>query len=345
MSVRAHVVWHHAPSIMALLSAGALSVAAQGPAGPGQVRAIEIVMFVVADLDRSVYFYRVVLGMEMPRQATKFFTIDGPNSDFLNTSGSFRYASLRAPGSPLRLDLIEYKDTERKPVRIPRFQDAGAASLVLFVRDIDSVNARLKAANARTITNGQVVQGGTAEGRARVIFAQDPDGFFVGLSQRTPTPENNAPADSNIIADELEFTVADVDQTLRIYQDVLGFTFPPSTFRTNPVINQGSNTPGAQVRRTQARIPGRSGSPLTGNLVFLQYKDVDHDVPPRSRIPDPGTAILSIVVPDLGATPNALKAAGLELVSRKPLTITNNNSSYLIFRDPNNIFVEVAQHN
>jgi catechol 2,3-dioxygenase-like lactoylglutathione lyase family enzyme len=328
---------------LVLLPFSSLPAIAQTQAPQGRALGIEVLMFIVADLDRSVHFYHDVLGMEMFRPPTEWAATQGI-LDLTNTTGSFRYASLRAPNSPLHLDLIEYKDTQRKPVRIPRFQDPGAASLILFVRDIDNVNAKLTQAHARTITNGQVLQN-TTPNSAKVIFAQDPDGFFVGLSQREPTPENNAPANSNIIADEMIFTVADVDQALRIYQDALGFKFPQSSFVTNQRINEGGNTPGAQVRRTQARIPDRTGSPLTGNLVFIQYKDVDRDASaPRSGIQEPGTTILSFPVPELEPMADALKAAGLELISRKGPSVSNTRSRDLIFRDPNTIYVEIVQH-
>jgi hypothetical protein len=76
------------------------------------------------------------------------------------------------------------------------------------VRDIDKAIAKLEVANARIISaGGQTVTLNFPDTTARVIFAQDPDGFFIGISQRTPVPENSAPATSNIIADELELAV------------------------------------------------------------------------------------------------------------------------------------------
>jgi catechol 2,3-dioxygenase-like lactoylglutathione lyase family enzyme len=334
-----------AAAILVLLSGMCFPLSAQAPVGPGRAGSIEDAIFIVADLDRSVHFYRDVLGMPMVSPPNQFGTAQFI-LDLTDTSGAFRFASFRVPGSPLKLDLIEYKDTVRKPVRIPRFQDPGAISLILWVRDIDSVITRLKEANARTITNGKIVQGGAPENGAKVIFAQDPDGFFVGLSQRAPVPKNNAPPGSYYIADELEFTCADVDQMLSIYEDVLGFKFPSSSFQSMPNINEGVGTPGAQVRRTQAPIPDRLAiSPVTGNLVFIQFKDVDRQPEaPRSSMQDPGTAILRIGVPDLDAMSQALKNAGLKMSSRKGPVVLPANIRVVIYRDPNNVFIELAQH-
>ena len=81
------------------------------------------------------------------------------------------------------VELIEYKDIDRKPVQ-PRFQDPGAANLVLTVRDVDAIVARMKKAGGRIITLGGVPT--VVAGGGKVIFLQDPDGFFIELSQRAP---------------------------------------------------------------------------------------------------------------------------------------------------------------
>jgi hypothetical protein len=41
-----------------------------------------------------------------------------------------RFVAMRVPGSTMGIEIIEYKDIDRKPAQ-PRFQDPGSASLIL----------------------------------------------------------------------------------------------------------------------------------------------------------------------------------------------------------------------
>ena len=300
-------------------------------------------LFIVGNLDTSFAFYHDALGMEVVMQPTTY----SPNAMLMGLfnappGAQSRWTTVRPPGSPLKIDLIEYKDVDRKPAR-PRFQDPGAVSLNLFVRDIDSLIARLRETNARILsTGGQAVHVGNPENGSREIVVQDPDGFFIGITQRAPLPENTAPATSNVIGEDLEFVVADIDQAIRIYQDVLGFKYPPSKFTLSVPINDGRGTPGAQSRTTQARVPGRTGNPLFSNLVFTEYKDIDRK-PVHTRVQDPGTATLSMNVTDLDATVKALQAAGVEVISKDGAPV-GKASRYLVLRDPNNIYLELYQN-
>ena len=107
---------------------------AQAPAQPaaaGVVVGVGNFGHIVADLDKSLGFYRDVLGL------TVTGTIPyGPNeavAKFGHTEGGqSRVAVLRVPGLAMGVELIEYKDIERK-AQPPRFDDPGAANLALRV--------------------------------------------------------------------------------------------------------------------------------------------------------------------------------------------------------------------
>ena len=142
---------------------------------------------IVASLDRSLAFYRDGLGLEVTGPAA-VFRPDEVIMKLANVPGAqTRYTWLKIPGSPMAVELIEYKDIDRKPV-LPRFQDPGATTLSVRVRELDGTIARLKTLGGRVIT----VAGVPAEigGRSRIVFMQDPDGFVIELSQALapPTP-------------------------------------------------------------------------------------------------------------------------------------------------------------
>ncbi len=86
------------------------------------------------------------------------------------------------------VELIDYKDIDRKAVH-PHFQDPGAASLILTVRDMDAMMAKLKAAHAHINSKGgepATIKGANGS-VGHVVFVQDPDGFFIEISQRDPS--------------------------------------------------------------------------------------------------------------------------------------------------------------
>src|SRR5262245_5324556 len=77
---------------------------------------------IVTSLEKSVEFYRDVIGLPVVTQPQPF----SPNPAIMNmgnTPGAqSRIAVLKAPGSAIGVELIEYKDIDRKPAN-PRFQD------------------------------------------------------------------------------------------------------------------------------------------------------------------------------------------------------------------------------
>jgi catechol 2,3-dioxygenase-like lactoylglutathione lyase family enzyme len=311
----------------------------QSAAAPGYVVGVGGFSHIVANVERSVEFYRDVLGLEMPNPPRPFDSTPWI-SDMGNTPGAqSRPAILHIPGSKLGVELIDYKDIDRKPAHL-NFQDPGAASLILTVRDMDPIMAKLKAAHAHINSKGgePATIVGPNGSRGRVVFVQDPDGFFVEISQRDPAPATSAPASSNIIGGAFEIIVADMDQTLHIYRDVLGFqTLAPTAWDGTKLMMDTAGTPGAQFRRSSATIPGTSVM-----MAFMEFKDI-HREPLRTRIQDPGTAILQVGVRDIDATVKALKAAGVTVISKNGEPVMNGTARFCMMRDPNNLYLELFQ--
>jgi catechol 2,3-dioxygenase-like lactoylglutathione lyase family enzyme len=312
---------------------------AQTPAPSGDVVGVGGFSHIVSSVETSVAFYRDVLGLEMPNPPRAFDSTPWI-IDMGNTPGAqSRPAILHIPGSALGVELIDYKDIERKPVH-PHFQDPGAASLILTVRDIDVLMAKLKAAHAHINSKGgepATIPGANGSG-GRVVFVQDPDGFFIEISQRDPVPATTAPDSSNIIGGAFEIIVADLNQTLHIYRDVLGFqTLAPTAFDGSKLLMDTAGTPGAQFRRSSATIPGTSVM-----MAFMEFKDIDR-TPLHTHVQDPGTAILQVGVRDIDATVKALKAAGVEVISKNGEPVLNGTSRFCMLRDPNNLFLELFQ--
>ncbi len=324
---------------VALFQFGAVQACAQAPAAPGDVVGVGGFSHIVENVERSVAFYRDVLGLEMPNPPRDFASVPWI-IDMGNTPGAqSRPALLHIPGSALGVELIDYKDIGRSPAH-PRFQDPGAANLILTIRDMAAMMAKLKAANAHILSKGgepaalRRSRGGTGH----VVFVQDPDGFIVEISQGDPAPNAIVPASSNVVGGAFEIVVADLDQTLRIYRDVLGFrTSPPTEWNGNSLMMDTAGTPGAQFRQSRATIPNTAVT-----MAFIEFKDIERQ-PLRTHVQDPGTAILQVAVSDIDATVKALKAAGVEVVSKNGEPVMNGTAKFCMMRDPNNLFLELFQ--
>jgi len=291
---------------------------------------------IVADLDRSLEFYRDALGLEV--------TVNQPFSPspaimaLGNTPGAqSRYVALKVPGSDLGIELIEYTDIDRRPQR-PKFVDPGAANMALRVRDIDTIYGKLQKLGTTILTKGgkpvSIANGGGA-----YLFVQDPDGFVVELSQGTPPANSTVPATSNVFGGAFETTVADSATSVKFYTELLGLTMPlGAAFNDNQLMADTAGAPGASFRQSGATIPGTSA-----RLTLIEFKNVAR-TPLKGRTQDPGTAILQLTVRDVTALTEKLKAAGVPVVTTGGVPVDlGNNLKIAIVKSPDNLLLELVQ--
>jgi catechol 2,3-dioxygenase-like lactoylglutathione lyase family enzyme len=306
------------------------AVTAQTKAPAGDITGVGNFSHIVANLDKSLEFYRDVLGLELVGPVRPF-DANPAIVKLINVPGAqSRYVQLRVPGSEMGVEIIDYKDIDRKPGR-PRFQDPGAANLILRLRDLDSVAAKVKS-DARILTAG----GGPSLVRgSRVMFIQDADGFVCELTGPETAAAGTGP---NITGGGFEVSVSDVDKIPSYYR-ALGFdTIPPNAFNGDKVMTDTAGTPGAQFRQTRAVIPGTSAF-----IGFIEFKDIDRK-PLQTRVQDPGTAILQLYARDLNSLLPKLKGAGFVVVSAggEPVEF-GPNAHIVVVRDPNNLFLELIE--
>jgi catechol 2,3-dioxygenase-like lactoylglutathione lyase family enzyme len=315
--------------ICAVLGGAHIEVA-QAPVTPVIVGAGNF-SHIVENLDKSLAFYRDALGMEADG-AIRPFQGDPAIMKLGNTVGAqSRYIPLKISGTGFGVELIEYKDIDRKPAQ-PRFQDPGAANLIARVRDLDATLLRLKAAGGRVISAGGVPV--TIGNGLKVVFVQDPDGFVVELNQAT-----GGTTAGNVFSTGFEVAVDNTEKTVAFYRDLLGFNLSATAaFNPDKVMNETAGAPGAQFRQSRAMIPGTMLS-----MTFIEFKDINRK-PLRTRVQDPGTAILQLNVRDLDGLLKTLKAAGYPAISPDGQAVTiGAGARFAIVRDPNNLYLELIQ--
>jgi catechol 2,3-dioxygenase-like lactoylglutathione lyase family enzyme len=130
---------------------------------------------VVSDLDRSLAFYRDLLGLEIVRQMDE----RGPFLDaILGMNGAkVRTVKLAAPGDSVQIELLAFTEPAPQIGGAPNLTRVGPTHVAFTVDDLDGLHQRLAAAGTRFTTKPQT----SPDGRAKVTFCHDPDGTALEL--------------------------------------------------------------------------------------------------------------------------------------------------------------------
>jgi lactoylglutathione lyase len=131
----------------------------------------------VANLERSLAFYRDVLGLELvfawnPQAPYVGELVGYPDVDL-------HAAILRPPDSDVFLELLEYRNVERHPVDT-RTANPGTAHVAFFVEGLDDLYERLVAAGVGAVSAPVTPTIGPNKG-GRAVYMIDPDGIRVEL--------------------------------------------------------------------------------------------------------------------------------------------------------------------
>jgi catechol 2,3-dioxygenase-like lactoylglutathione lyase family enzyme len=291
---------------------------------------------IVASLDKSLAFYVGLLGLKSdpPRTASAKDTPPPPILKLEGTpDGSMRWSHVTFPGTQWWAEPLEFGDVDRKPVQ-PRLQDPGAVTLIFYVRDIDSVLARLKRAGTPVVTpGGSPLLLNPGVDKSRAVIVKDPDDHFVQLVQPDPIP-TAAPA-TDVIDGRVRITIGDTDKTMHLYRDLLGFQPTVGAFTRDKAFAALTGLETAQIRVTSARIPGEPRLMLE----FIEFKGVDRK-PLNTRIYDPGATRLMFMVRNMDSAVDKFKSVGGTVVSADGTPVNlGPGGPYLIVRDLNNFFV------
>jgi len=293
---------------------------------------------IVADLDKSLGFYRDVLGLTV--SGTIPFAPNEAVAKFGHTEGGqSRVAVLKVPGIAMGVELIEYKDIARTPQN-PRFYDPGAANFAMRVKNLDALFPKIAAYPGVKVLSagGKPATITTPNGTLHAVFVQDPDGFVVELADAANAP-SDAAAGSVIAGSAFEATVRDSEQSVKFYNELLGFDIKLGTaFNDNAQMAATAGAPGASFRQSRAPIPG-----TTIPFTLIEFKNIERKEL-SGRTQDPGTTVLQLIVRDVAALTAKLKAAGVPIVTTggEPVQVAPG-LKIAIVKDPNNMLLELVE--
>ena len=130
----------------------------------------------VADLERSLGFYRDILGFEVVFQWN-------PQAEYIRTitgypGADIHAAILRMPGDTgVFLEILEYRNVEKTPVDT-RTANPGTAHLAFFTDDCEALYAELVAKGVASVSPPVTPTMGPNTG-GRAVYMIDPDGIRV----------------------------------------------------------------------------------------------------------------------------------------------------------------------
>jgi glyoxylase I family protein len=133
----------------------------------------------VSNLERSLAFWRDVLGFELSHTAHQTGELA---QEITGVAGAeIKLVVLRAPGGH-KIELLEYlAPADRKRADI-RPCDVGSVHVAFLVRDLDAVLERIAASDWKAAGKPQRLQSGPNAGK-RVVYVRDPDGTTIELMQ------------------------------------------------------------------------------------------------------------------------------------------------------------------
>lgn len=146
----------------------------------------------VSDLDRSLVFYRDLLGLELiwrrVYEEPEIREIVG-----VPDATSFDIAMLRVPGSDVQVELLEYRGCERRSGATEPCNH-GSGHFCLFVRKIDALHTDLRERGVAFRSSGPVEMSAGANKGGKSLYALDPDGYVVELHEPPPHLQSAAGA-------------------------------------------------------------------------------------------------------------------------------------------------------
>jgi catechol 2,3-dioxygenase-like lactoylglutathione lyase family enzyme len=342
-----------------LLTTAILSAQGQVPNPTNKTGVIGLmhVIHSTNDVEKTLAFYQSVLALN---GRVNGFDPKGPRILTNSPTASLRVAMTQLRGA-FNFELTQFGDLERQTNKQPDIQDPGAPMMKVLVRDLDTVVANAKKANAPIVTKGGVpVETPTPIGKAKAIIMRDPDGYFVEAIQATPAiiaatdalpvPAGRGrgdataapaapPPPSQVVGAIVGLTVRDMDETLKYWNGVLAMEMPAATKweKDQAVLDLMGLPKGAEYRVSSGVISGS-----TAKIEFTEVKGVSRK-PFDLRVTDAMACGMAIRVGHIKDLLAKIKASGGRVLSRNEELVEWSDTIRNVFvKDPNGFNLELV---
>ncbi len=311
------------------------------------VQRVAMIGFTVADIDRSVNFYSDVLAFG---KVADFRISREPYDRLQGVFGSHVRIVHMSLGDQI-IELTQYvAPSDGRPIPVPsRGNDLWFQHMAIVVSDMDQAYETLQRHQVRQISpEPQTIPASNVPAAGiKAIKFRDPDDHNLELLWFPPDKGaarwHQASSWLFLGIDHTAITIADTAASLAFYRDQLGMKVAGGSLNIGPTQEYLDNVFGARVRVT-AMVPAEAPP----HLEFLQY-----ETPPGGRPMPTDTQAndlwhwqTTLLVDDVQAAADALRAAGVRLVSSDIVTISETPLGFsraMMVRDPDGHAMRLVQ--
>jgi catechol 2,3-dioxygenase-like lactoylglutathione lyase family enzyme len=264
----------------------------------GAARGVDAVGMTVSDLNRSVAFFRDVLGFERVEE----FEDQGRETELL--TGVFgartRTARMRLGGD--LVELTEFLAPRGRPYPVDtRANDQWFQHVAIIVSDMDAAYRRLQAHGVAHASAGpqRLPDWNLNAGGIQAFYFRDPDGHYLEVLQFPPgkgDPKWHATGRLFLGIDHTAIVATDTERSLGFYRDGLGLAVAGGAENHGVEQEHLNNVFGVRLRITTLRAPSGPGVEL------LEY------LAPRTGRPSP----IDLSASDLAHWQTTVAIAGAE---------------------------------
>ena len=148
---------------------------------PFHIMATDHTGFTVANIERSLVFWRDVLGFKLSHRAHHTGDLA---SEVTGVPGAeISIAVLKSPGH--RIELLEYHAPPDRKRADLRPCDVGSVHIALLVDNLDAVLSTIAGSGWKAAGKPQTLKSGPNAGK-RVVYVRDPDGTTIEFMQPPP---------------------------------------------------------------------------------------------------------------------------------------------------------------
>ncbi len=328
--------------------------AVAAPGGAGRVVGIAFVGRMVANLDKSVAFYKAIGFAQDTGVDSSWHKDAGLDGLFAIKGAQYRAAKLtinsNVSGQPFAVYLRELKDIKRKSLAGHSFWEPSSTHFGLTVPDAEELWSQLNSSGMlwpRTRDGKLVAPPGQTKGSSG--FITDPDGLDIELANQRPAgpAENGRPASpANLPGiSHIGLVALDLDKMRGFYADVLGGQ-PlniPTQWMQGDFVDSMTNSQGNIMRGSGELFPEAAAPGSRLRLETLEYQNRKKAVDDYS-ISDIGVGYLGLQVQDLDSLLARVNASGAKMISRGGVIKLQDGSRAVLVRDPDvGAFVELFE--
>ena len=267
--------------LLVLLAVATPAVVAQ-PGGPepeaGKVREVAAIGLTVSDMERSVAFYRDILGFEK----TSDTVVAGPAYEQLTGLAGLRARVVAMRLGAERIELTEFLAPRgRAAPADSRSNDAWFQHVAIITNDVEQGYLWLRRHDVRQVSPGpqRLPDWNPKAGGIKAFYFRDPDGHPLEILEFPPDKGEarwHRASDRIFLGiDHTAIVVTDTEASLRFYRDILGLRVAGESLNWGAEQARLNNVAGARLRITTLRAAAGPGVEL------LEY------LAPRSGRPAP----------------------------------------------------------